>query len=494
MSDLIANVQAALQRALAAAGLAAEASPLVVAVSGGPDSLALLDALARLLPAEQLIVAHLDHALRSDSAADTQAVAALATARGLRFHTERVDVAVLAHERRLSLEDAGRSARYAFLARVAEAEGAAAVVAGHNAGDQAETVLMHLLRGAGVAGLRGMSPAAPVPGRPDLWLLRPLLGIERTTIEQYLRDNGLEPLRDATNRDVTFRRNRVRHELLPALESYNPQIRDRLREMAAVLAAEDDLLRDLEAAAWQTIWRTGDPGRVLLDRAAWTAQPLALRRRLLRRAVAQARPVGSDLSFRAIEEARAVAERGPTGARASLGGGLFLRVAYDHLEIAAATSAPDEGPQLPGDEAMSLPVPGRLKLGVWYLTAEIVPAPDPAALAAQADPWTAYVALDDDAALVVRPRRPGERIRPLGLGAATKLKEVMINRKIPAAARARWPLVATEAHPLWLAGHSLDDRARVHPDSPRVVRLRCGWGETKSGLLSAGDGPQTTEE
>ena len=479
MKKLIGDVQAALQRALRAAGLAAYDGPLVVGVSGGPDSLALLDSLARVGPAERLVVAHLDHALRPTSTADAALVARAAAERGLRFVTERIDVVALARADRQSLEAAGRAARYDFLARVARAAGAAAVVVGHNADDQAETILLHLLRGAGVGGLRGMSAAAPLPGGPDLWLLRPLLGVARADIEKYCALAGLQPATDASNADPSFTRNRLRHELLPLLATYNPQISQQLRETGALAAAEDELLSGLEDAAWREIALPSPPGQVRLGRDRWRRQPLALRRRLLRRAITACLPAVADVGFQAIEAARRTAEGAASGGRVSLPGGVVMAAGYETLDFyrgAAVRHA--DWPQLTAPSALALPIPGTVALaGGWYLTAEPLPHPDLDAIAANADPWTAIVALGTNAALVVRPRAPGERIRPLGLGGTTKLKEVMIDRRIPAAARALWPLVATDEHPVWLAGHVLDERARVRHDSGRVVRLRCERGD-----------------
>ena len=477
MKRLVAAVEAALQQALAAAGLAAYDGPLVVGVSGGPDSLALLDCLARICPAERLVVAHLDHALRPMSAEDTALVARAAAALSLRFAAERADVATLARDGRQSLETAGRAARYDFLARVAHAAGAAAVVVGHNADDQAETILFHLLRGAGVGGLRGMAAAAPLPGRPDLWLLRPLLGVARTDIEAYCAQTGLQPTTDASNIDPTFSRNRLRHELLPLLATFNPQIAQQLRETGALAAAEDELLSGLEDVAWREIARLSPPEQVRLGRDGWRNQPLALRRRLLRRAAAACLPAGAEVGFQTIEAARRTAEGAASGGRVSLPGGVVMDVGYEALTFRrGAVALGNEWPQLTAPTPVALTVPGVVALaGGWRLTAEPWPHPDLDAVAANADPWTAVVALEANAALFVRPRAPGERIRPLGLGGATKLKEVMIDRKIPAAARALWPVVATAEHPVWLPGHVLDDRARVQPDSAPVVRLRCSW-------------------
>lgn len=469
---LIDQTRAALVMAAETSRIDLPATSLVVAVSGGPDSLALLHVLGQLLTPAQLIVAHLDHGLRPESAEDARRVGALAS--GLRFHTERIDVVRLAQTSGASIEEAARSARYDFLARVARAAGAPVIVVGHHADDQAETVLMHLLRGSGLAGLRGMPPAARLPGQPDLWLWRPLLFIDRAAIEAYCAATDLRPLHDASNADPAFFRNRLRHELLPILETYTPQIRPRLIELAEIVAGDEALLDEAATRAWEGLTVALDATHVQLRRDEWRALPLGLRRRTLRRAIAALRPGLRDVSFRTLEMARSVAETGSTGARAELPGGLTLSVSYGRLILATPDhDASTDYPQLLSAAPRPLAVPGAVELaGGWRMTADVVAQVDFAAITSNRDPWTAYLALEPGTGLWVRGRRPGERIRPLGLGGETKLKEVMIDRKLPAAARALWPVVVTPVHPIWLAGHVIDERARVAPDSARVIRLR----------------------
>ena len=224
---------------------------VVVGVSGGPDSLCLLHLLRRLAPELRLWlhVAHLHHGLRGAEAdADAAFVAELADCWGLPCTVGRIDVAALAREAGLSLEEAARQARYRFLAEVAEAGGASTLSVGHNADDQAETVLMHFLRGSGAAGLRGMLPRTPlddyrlfpaedgdlgdslslsgprVAVSPRLHLVRPLLAIPRTDIESYCAEYRLAPRFDRSNEDTTFFRNRLRHELLPILAAVAPSL------------------------------------------------------------------------------------------------------------------------------------------------------------------------------------------------------------------------------------------------------------------------------
>jgi tRNA(Ile)-lysidine synthase len=474
-SDLTEQVAGALRQAGLASGLDWSAEQVVVGVSGGPDSAALLHALRQLLPPASLIVAHFDHGLRPGSAAEAEHVAALAD--GLRFRAGRADMAAQAQAARLTLEEAGRLARYDFLAGVARTEGAKAIAVGHNADDQAETILMHILRGSGTAGLRGMTVATPLPGHADLWLLRPLLETSRAQVDAYCQEHNLAVLHDPTNSDHAYLRNRLRHDLLPALESANPRLRERLREMGQIVTADEELLDELTGRAWVEVVVDATPTGVTLRRGAWRDLPLGLRRRVLRRAVAIARPA-VEVSFRSLEAARAVAETGHAGARGALPEGLTLFVGYDNLLLAdEAPPAAGDFPQLPAAGAITLPVPGVVELaGGWRITAAWAAAGWPA-VAANPDPWTATISEAAAAGLHVRGRQVGERLRPLGLGGATKLKEIMIDRKIPARARALWPVVANNEHAVWLPGHVLDDRARVTAHDQRIVRLWCGREE-----------------
>ena len=403
---LVEKVGLALRQAAETIGLDLQNSTLVIGVSGGPDSLALFHLLTQLIPLDRLIVAHLDHSLRPTSAAEAEIVASAAG--NLRFHQERIDVAAMARAEHLTIEEAGRAARYDFLARVAQSEGASVVAVGHNADDQVETVLMHFLRGSGLAGLRGMQTASPLPGRRGLWLLRPLLQITRVEIEVYCAENGLAPIIDASNMDTTFLRNRLRHELLPALETYNPQIRQRLREMADILAADETLLTELSERAWRDVRAESDGKQVVLRRSAWQELPLALRRRILRMALVELRPELRDVGFRTLESARLVAEEGRTGTRAILPGGVILLVSYDNLLITFDPSTLTAAfPQVTTAKPLPLPVPGAIELANgWRLTA-VTGRFTFEAIETNADPWTAYVTVDAESDLVVRSRLRG---------------------------------------------------------------------------------------
>lgn len=474
-TTLPARVRRALDNITELTGRDFRGERLVVGVSGGADSVALLHALHALWPPKTLVVAHFDHGLRPDSAADAAFVQSLAAGWSLPYRGGAADVAALAAQSGQGVEEAGRLARYRYLSDVMKAQRAAAVVTGHNADDQAETVLMHILRGSGLAGLRGMLPAGPLPTDPDGWLLRPLLAVSRADIEAYCRDHDLPWLTDATNADTSYYRNRLRHEVLPILEAINPRINQRLQQLADTAAADYDLLETLTDEALLELVIMEDNGWLLIDRATWSQLPLSIRRSTLRSAHRELAAGVRDFGFRTLEAARLAAEGVSTGPQISLPGGVTLYVLDERLLLTTLpTFPPPAGPQLLTPDPVRLKVPGRLDLADgWVLKTSQAATGGPLVHPDSHDRWVAYVDVEEGEQLVVRGRQAGERMQPLGLdGHSTSLKKMMIDRKIPQPMRANWPIVATD-HPVWLVGHVLDERHRVTPNSQRVVHLEC---------------------
>ncbi len=483
-------------------GLLDAGDTVVVGVSGGPDSLCLLHLLSHLRPTYRLTlhVAHLHHGARgADADADAEFVAALAAEWVLPATIERRDVPALAHQHRLAFEEAARRARYAFLARVAARVGASKIAVGHNADDQAETVLMHLLRGSGLTGLRGMRPLTPldeyrflVPLSPapdplplaDLDLIRPLLDVPRSEIEDYCANQGLEPRFDRSNLDTTYFRNRLRHDLLPVLQTYNPNIRARLCHTAAVVAADYELLTAQYDRAWADVVQEERETAIQFDLDRWRALPTAAQRATLRRAIRRLRRNLRDIDFVHVEDGRMVAQTGETGAQATFPKGLVLTVGYQRLTISDADATI---PPLPTDEPLShipapLPVavPGLTPLpdSDWALHTAPIPEWDLAQIPDVADPWTAYLDADKlTGPLILRSRRPGDRFRPQGMeGHTVKLSGFMTNLKIPHAWRDHIPLLVarTEGNGeiLWVCGHRVSETAIVTPETERVLRMR----------------------
>ncbi|NPV09600.1 MAG: tRNA lysidine(34) synthetase TilS [Anaerolineae bacterium] len=464
---------------------------VVVGFSGGADSLALLHLLRRPEWGIEVHAAHLNHLLRGTEAdEDAEFVQRTCADWGVPLTVECADVARLAKERGLAVEEAARQVRYAFLGRAAEEVGAGAVAVAHHADDQVETVVMHFLRGSGLAGLRGMLPSVALAGlrvtgerpvSPEIRLIRPLLHAPRSLIEQYCAEHGLEPRFDRSNLDTTYFRNRLRLELIPYLETFNPNVRQVIRRTAEVLAADHDYLRQMRDRAWAELVREWTCDRVVFDLEGFRRQHLSLRRALLREAIARLRPPMRNIDWVHVEQAvQAVQEARGAGVRADLPQGLMLTVGYGLFALAdESVAAPlrEDLPQLPpAVEAVVVPVPGEVRLGEgWRVRTEVVSSEHlpPEALDGE-HPWTAYLdCRAGEGELVLRRRREGERMQPLGMeGRSKKLSELMINLKIGAPYRERYPILARGDTVLWLPGHHVDHRARITEETESVLVVR----------------------
>lgn len=455
-----------------------ENDTLVIGVSGGPDSLALLHLLVKgkLHRPNRIIVGHLNHRLRPSAADEADFVARICEQWGLKYEMGVVDVAGLAKRDSLTLEEAARVARYRFLGRVALEAGGRHVVVGHTADDQAETVLMHFIRGAGLAGLRGMAPDSALHRFSGIRLLRPLLNVSRGEILAYCRAHGLKPVYDPSNEDLTFFRNRLRHELLPLLQQYNPQIRERLLRTAEVVRADVAFLdAKTDEALASLITRQGDDF-IRMDLERWRELPLSLRRRTLRHAVWRLRKSLRDVSYAPLEQARRVAESGSVGAKSGLPGNLVLEVEYDALQLhGAEADRPAKAPQLSPGASIALGVPGTAELeNGWELRAAVREIGETKEPIEDSDSWHEAVDADTAGNLVVRTRRAGERIQPFGMGGKSmKVSDLMINEKIPARLRDGWPIVANEHHAVWIVGLRIDNRVCIHNRTQRVIQLSC---------------------
>ena len=319
----------------------------LVACSGGLDSTALLQLTALSLPPAQAAAAHLNHGWRGSAADRDQAFAARAAAElGLAFFTEKGDPAGLARRRKKGLEEAARLTRYDFLARAARGWGADFILTAHQADDQAETLLMNLLRGAGPAGLAGIPPRRPLAG---LVVLRPLLAFSREILKAWLKDRGLAWLEDESNDDRRFWRNAVRGELLPVMKQWNPRLLEALGRSAALMRAEEDFWRIRLAELWARVVRAESPAEIEMDRGLLAGLSLAERRRLVHAGLTRIQRalnlINEPVTFAAVETALGLAALGrrrgldlPGGLRASSEGPV-LRLALCS-RFAAKTLAP----------------------------------------------------------------------------------------------------------------------------------------------------------
>lgn len=304
-------------------------SRVVVAVSGGPDSVALLHVLRALQPTLKLSlhVAHLDHGLRPESGQDADFVRALAQRWRLPVTIERREVGAWCKHHGLSLEDGARRIRYAFLLEAARRHSTGRIATAHTADDQAETVLMRLLRGTGLTGLGGIPVARQLE---DCWVIRPLLETWRSEVLALLRQAGLPFREDSSNADRRFLRNRIRHELLPLLErEYHPDIRQALVQLAEQCRTDAAYLERSVRRHWRRVVREPRPAgteapELAISIARFTRQPPAVQRQLLRQAVRQIRTEGGQWEFRHWRQAERLFTDQPSGTILDLPGGVQL--------------------------------------------------------------------------------------------------------------------------------------------------------------------------
>ena len=476
-----------LRQALAAAlsGCDMRGKTLLVAVSGGGDSLALLYALHQA-QAEfdlRLCGAHLNHALRgAESDADAAFVAAAFRRLGIPYTLQRADVAAYRRAHRLSIEAAARRVRYAFLADAAAHHAAHAVAVAHTADDQAETLLMNIIRGSGLDGLRGMQTLDRLAiDSADLTLFRPLLGVTRAQTYAYCDALGLQPRQDASNLSLEHTRNRIRLELMPLLDRFNPAARDALLRLARNAAEDADYIRAQTNAVWQDIARQSDAGEavIALNTQALARQHPAVQSRMLRRAVQAVKGSTEGITRRHILDMRRLIA-GPAGRTLHLPDGILFAVGYSEAYIGIGAAVADALSPLPpicGEHPLA--VPGETRIPGWRISASVSDAVNACSTIADSDGFSETLDLDSvGATLHLRARRPSDRFQPLGMAQSKKLQDFMVDERIPRRWRDGIPLlvsrygIACIACIACVAGWRIAHWARVTDATKRRLHLR----------------------
>ena len=450
---------------------------LVAGISGGPDSLCLLDLLcAARVP---VAVAHFDHGLRPESALEASMVQQEAKRRGLVFVLGREDVRAAARAAGLSIEEAARNARYRFLFSQARLLGAGAVAVAHHADDQVETVLMHLLRGSGLSGLKGMTSRAVLPDwDAEIPLVRPLLSMWRAEILAYCTEHRLEPVYDETNSDTKYLRNRLRHELIPVLETYNPKFKEGMLRMCSLLAGDYQVLREAVKAGWEDCLVRKEDGYLILNLELLRGYSGGLRKNIIREGIAQLRPALRDIDYDMVMRAETFIKQPPATRQMKLARQTWLEVEGNRL-IIAENLADVRYPEYPGMDLQSdvlVSLPSRISLeDGWQLVVEPVEAGvmDHGSLL-EGGPDEAWLDADKlEGTLALRSRRPGDRFQPLGMGGhSLKLSDFWINERVPRRARERWPLVCSGEKIVWVCGKRLAEPFRVTGSTRKVIHLR----------------------
>jgi tRNA(Ile)-lysidine synthase len=477
---------------------------VVVAVSGGPDSVAALDMLARLretapaLSNLKLHVAHLDHNLRGrESAEDAEFVRRLAARLGFSMSLETADVRARAESSRKGIEEAAREIRYDFLLRVAREADCDRIATGHTMSDQAETFLMRLARGAGLRGLAAMRPVGPAheftgqgtegpgpAGNAELYpensavafsprplLIRPLLSITREEVEDYCRDRRLEFRIDATNLTADYTRSRVRRAALPALRSINPRVVESIARAAEIIAADEDALDHLASKFLNEARLSRGVGAEAYRVGALLDQPIGLRRRMLIGAINRARAAaGEEITSTHVASVERLLANRMSGKRIELPCGLAIWREFDALVITPLTGGGRAVEAAACERELSLARPRAESGGFNLMLERGQPARLLKTLIEQArreklatgQDWL-FAVLDDGAIperLIVRLRRRGEQARVAGQRKIKKLKNLMIDHRIPSSRRRLWPIVTTP-----------DDRYVWSPGLPPAIEF-----------------------
>lgn len=458
------DLQGKVRRTIETHGLLRPRDTVVIAVSGGPDSVALLHLLTAMRTEYDLTlhIAHLNHQLRPDAGEDAEFVRELASQLGLPVHIASVDIRALATDKKLSLEEAGRQARYALYARVAAATGASRVATGHTRDDQVETVAMRLLQNAPWGVLAGIPVARPLG---SVTVVRPLLESLRAQIVEYLHAQRLTWRVDPSNRDQRFVRNWVRETWLPSLDTRAPQGRRLLWEIGAAAQGADRLLWAAAARVVEGATQTRSTFTFTLE--ALRGLPPEVVRRAMRLAIRQIG--GTELLPRDVSAVGRFDIASCRVGQEMKVGRCTVRRGYETVEVTVA-----------GPDVMStygLPVPGRIDardFGI-VVTAEVL---DRASLPQVVSGRSDAVYLDAHAVgatVGVRSWRPGDRVAPLGLGGSKKVHDIFVDGKVPRWQRSRVPLVTdARGHILWIVGHTIADSAKITSASTKVVQFRVG--------------------
>lgn len=444
---------------------------LVVGVSGGPDSVCLLHVLSSIKKEFNLdlIVAHVNHRLRGEeSDADANYVRRLSKKMALKVFIGELDVKSYSKKRKISLEEAARELRYGFFADVLYDVDASCVAVAHTRDDDVETIIMHLLRGTGIAGLRGLQARSVIYTRElqrrSVNIIRPLLKVSRDETETYCRELNLKPCIDSSNWSLAHMRNRVRHELIPILKTYNPRIDEALLRLATIASEDMAYIEEHAAQIWSEIVNTYG-GAIYLNKRKLKHLPGAIQRQLLRWSVKTLYGDTRDLELEHVEDMLTFINK-PAGKVLHLPHGLRLHSEREAVVISRYDGLVSELPELKGE--YSINVPGVTAIPGWLIKSDILGSmPDDFR-----GGYTAYFDLDKIVTrLYVRARRKGDVFQPMGMMNTKKLSRFMSDAKIPLGSRDRIPLVCADDEILWVVGWRVSEKVKISDSTTKILRV-----------------------
>ena len=472
---------------------------IVVAVSGGADSVCLFHLLVGLREHLdlKLHIAHLNHQLReAESEADALYVQGLAKQFNAQITLCKQDVLAYKKGRDCCLEEAARELRYKFFNEVAKEIGAKRVVIGHTQDDNVETILMHILRGTGISGLRGLAPCSTLPyshvkpsrygsirteQQGELLAIRPLLNITREETLNYCRIHKLLPRADSSNLLLSFKRNRLRLELLPLLKEYNPCVNNSILQLAEIAKADLTFIEGQAVQAWKKVARwTGD--MIILDKRRTIALPVSLQRQVIRFALSEIQGDLRDIGLNNIEAARNLLEKS-VGKELHLPNNIICYSEYNEIVISHAApksiclkTTADKTEDSPVSlDQVSLNIPGETILPGWKVITSFFQKSHGSQGIYKTkwrDPFTADLDIAvTGTQLFVRNRKTGDRFQPLGMKLAKTLQNFMVDIKLPMAQRSQVPLLCSLQQIHWIVGFRIDERVKITSDTTEILHV-----------------------
>lgn len=452
---------------------------VVVGVSGGPDSMALLHLLLGLNESMgwklKLHIAHLNHKLREHEAEEDAAfVRAAADHHALPCTIDTRDIAAMSKSENLSPEELGRRERYAFYERVCLQARAKIVALGHQADDHAETILLRILRGTGVRGLAGIPRSRPLSPRSEVTVVRPLLAYTKETLLGYLANEGIAYREDRTNASNEPMRNRLRNEILPLLTSrINPQTREALIRLGEQAHWVEDYLRETVERTFATLIVSRTDQMLTLNAEALARKSRIVQAEIIRLAYRSFGLGEQDFSFAHQVSVLDLVADPASGRQAQLPGAMTVEKRYGHLIFSQPTDEPRE--EISPEIAVHLP--GKTLLPIRRLEIDcVIEKPQDGNVTAfrrRAKKLEEFVDLDEvHPPLVVRTRRRGDRFIPLGAPGSKKLSDFLIDTKVNPKARQRVAVLCDQLGPIWVIGHRIDDRVKITELTRQVLHLR----------------------
>lgn len=435
---------------------------IVIGVSGGPDSMALLHFLYYLCDKYSLYIhaAHLNHMLRGqESESDTGYVREFCNKLHIPCSIRYVDIDEMSKSMGLSLEEAGRKARYDFFMETAKEAGASKIALAHNMNDQAETILLRIMRGTGLEGLCGIKPVR------DGVFIRPLIYTRRSEIEDYCEVNNINPRIDSTNLKPIYARNIVRLELIPYIkEKFNPNIENVLSSMAELMRCDDDFLKGYTSRIYEEIAIKSE-NKIDIDLIRLKNIHDSIKKRVLRMAVADIRGNLTGIENKHVSLIQSIIDLGFTGAAVELPGGIRAEISYNNIVISKGLNA------LSKDFSYVLPVPGMVHIKEIGCTvqSEVL---DSNVNFKSGNKFIKYFDYDRiKGNLVIRPRREGDFIVPLGSSGRKKVKEIFIDSKVPRVERDKIPLVLCDGDIIWVVGYRTSDSYKIGTGTKKILKL-----------------------